>query len=72
MLEIELVLTVYVGQVHVQKLALLLDFGVERSAGDRRVQHELVKIGFMRYGIFDFIANIFGCVMFQPYDAGPQ
>ena len=47
MFEVELVLAVDVGEVHVEQPAFLLHLLVERRARHGRIQHELVKVGVM-------------------------
>ena len=65
-LEIELVLAVDIGQVHAfEHASLLAHLGVERRAGHRRVEHELVEIGIVRHGVLDLRADVLRRVVLQ-------
>ncbi len=52
--------------------ALFLHLVIERRTRNGRVQHELVEIGLVRDGVLDLGGDVFGCVMFQPQNGGPQ
>ncbi len=70
MMEIESILAVRVGIIDPRyERALALVLGIEWSSGNRRVEHELVKIGFVRYGVVDHLIDIFRSVRFQPDNA---
>ncbi len=70
--EVETVLPVYVRQVDImEQPALLIHFAIERRTRNRRVQHELVKVGFVRNGSLDLLDDVFGRVVFQPQNSGP-
>ena len=65
MLEVELVLPMNIGQIHVEKLFLLGHFGVQRRPRHGGVEHELVEISRMRHRVLDLAANVFRRVVFQ-------
>ena len=72
-LEVEGVLAVDVGQVDVRACGPAAAISViERRAGHRRVEHELVEIGLVRDGVLDLFVDVLGRVMFQPDDGGAQ
>ena len=72
-LEVELVLAVDVGQVHVvEHAALLRHLGVQRRAGHGRVEHELVEIGVVRDGVLDLRSDVLGRVVLQADDGRAQ
>ena len=65
MLEVECVLAVYVRQVHIEHSALPRHLEIERRAGDRRVEHELVQIGLVRDRVLDLFVDVLRRVVFQ-------
>ena len=72
MLEVEAVLSVGVRRIHGQQSSLLLHFAVERRAGHRGVQHELVEIGLVRHGVVDLVPDIVRGVVLQAHDGRTQ
>src|ERR1035437_7260248 len=71
-LEVEGVLAVDIGQVHIDQAPLFGHLEIERRAGDRRVEHELVQIGLVRDGALDLLDDVFRRVMFQTDDGGAE
>ena len=72
MLEVERVLAVNVGQVHIEQAVLPGHLGIERRARDWRVEHELVQIGLVRDGVLDLFVDVLRRVVFQPDNGGAQ
>ena len=73
MLEIKLELAMDIGQVNgIQHAPLFLHFSIyiERSTRNRRVQHELVEIGFAADGVLNLCGNVGRCVVLQANDRG--
>ena len=68
MLEVELVLSVYVGKVDIQQKILFLHFLVEGCAGYRRVKHELVEVRVVRYRVLDFLLDVIKSVVLEAHD----
>src|SRR6185369_14859440 len=71
--EVEPVLPVDVGQVYVrQHSPLAAHLGEQRRARYRRVEHELVEIGIVRYRVLDLVVNILRGMVLQPDDRRAQ
>src|SRR5690349_10569042 len=53
-LKVEFVLPVNVGEIYtLQHAALRLHLRIKRCARDRRVEHELMEVGFVRHSVLD-------------------
>src|SRR5208283_333155 len=67
--EVELELAMNVGGVHVrQQASLLTHFLIKRRTRNRRVEHELVKIGLVRNRCFNFLDDVVGRMVLQSDD----
>src|ERR1017187_10233620 len=71
-LEVESVLAVDIGQVHVEQAPLPGHLGIERRTGDRGVEHELVQIGLVGEGMLDLFVNVLRRMVFQADDSGAE
>ena len=71
MLEIELELPMNVGVINAaQHAPLLRHLLVKRGSRDRRVQHELMKVGIMRHRVLDLRHDVVGRVVLEADDGG--
>lgn len=58
--------------VDIQHRALGHLGGVKRRSGDRRVEHELMKVGVVRNCMIDHLIDVLGRVLLQADDAGTE
>ena len=67
--EVEFVLPVDIRELHIcQQTPLIGHFLVQRRAGNRRIEHELVEVGRVADRRFDLLGDVLWRVMLQADD----
>src|SRR5208337_1350189 len=56
----------------VQHAPVSREFRMKWCAGQRSVEHELVEVGVVSYGMLDDLVDVFWRVLFEPDDRRPQ